>query len=506
MMNCKLNGTIAVLAVVFSIIQPVHATVTITRTGGTGTATATSVQDANGKWVVSITNALPSTVLFYSIRGNASDIISLIDVDIDNEGVISLDIGPALSGTGIADIEQLDRSSGQGQLRVTRLLVNGNLGLSGLTRRVRANILTFLRVGGHCYANMSTFPTPGSTLSRIDDVQIAGNCSGDIYNIDGTIDSISIGGDLRGIAPNFISVYGSSGVSNLACSSASRVRFFDEGGGMPPNPSITNLIISGDFTDSELKATTVNNVRIEGNVQGLINILSALPGPVTNTPLRVGGSLLAGGEIRLPANGLTSQIVINNNNAGGVWQGAVTVGAVGLSGPTYPNTAASLGGGSIGLVGFTNHGTDSTPINGSNVPVVSTPTSSNPIRVRHYGPVAFTGLPVMIERRPQTTAPGGAWIGVTDCFGAALDANPNILRVTLIDPLPATAWTLSSRTAGSIGSGQSRTREPPTVSNARGLPQQHHRASRTIHTALRSAPHACTTATVTIASGSPTPA
>jgi hypothetical protein len=149
------------------------------------------------------------------------------------------------------------------------------------------------------------------------------------------------------------------------------------------------------------------------------------------------GSGVGGLRVRTPG-GLKGQVIINERNIGGGWASVATIGTGAgaiLLGPGQPGgsayqpTAASLGGGSIGLVPFRLHATDCTPISGGNPTFANSPSASNPIKVRHYGPVTFSGTPMLVTRRPLGSS--GSFITFySGCFSFVRDANTNVVLVT----------------------------------------------------------------------------
>lgn len=123
--------------------------------------------------------------------------------------------------------------------------------------------------------------------------------------------------------------------------------------------------------------------------------------------------------------GLKGQIIINAENVGNVvWTSDVKVGPGGATvingGDTsfsppyaYPNTAASLGGGSITVVRYHLHGADCAPYQGEEVDPLF---SGKKICMRYYGPVEWSpanGNPYKVERRMYGS--GNAWME-QDCF------------------------------------------------------------------------------------------
>lgn len=156
---------------------------------------------------------------------------------------------------------------------------------------------------------------------------------------------------------------------------------------------------------------------------------------VMDTNFRIWGSLASGADISLPANGLTHQIVINNDNNSFTWSGNIRLNGTALSSqPYYTNTAASIGGGSAGLVAFNLHGKSCVPEDGSEEDTIYPSACPASIlecdylapnvseartwaTMRLYGPVVFnlTGgqKPCKIERR---LIGGSTWTDVTSDF------------------------------------------------------------------------------------------
>jgi len=135
-------------------------------------------------------------------------------------------------------------------------------------------------------------------------------------------------------------------------------------------------------------------VSVEGDVlNSSIESQNALTGSIS-----IAGSLNSTSAISLPSSGLVGRIIVNEYNGAGSWTGDLIVGATTLA-SNYGNTAASLGGGSAGTVPFDLHGTDSTPLDGASVLYANRPGPSNPIRIRHYGPIAYESgqIPVTIK-------------------------------------------------------------------------------------------------------------
>ncbi len=125
----------------------------------------------------------------------------------------------------------------------------------------------------------------------------------------------------------------------------------------------------------------------------------------------------------MPASSLAGYIIVNENSVGGSWIGPIKVGTTTLA-PNYSNTAASLGGGCASVVRYGINGTDCTPLNGASIDTQTTapPGPSNPIRIRHYGPITWqSGIPVTIKAE---SAHSSGEVDQTDCI---IPASANVI-------------------------------------------------------------------------------
>ncbi|MCH8316579.1 MAG: hypothetical protein IIA64_11450 [Planctomycetes bacterium] len=142
--------------------------------------------------------------------------------------------------------------------------------------------------------------------------------------------------------------------------------------------------------------------------------------------------------IQVPVGGLTSQIIFNADNVGGVWgNGAeVWIGFNGdpdqiiLTGPGYTNTAESLGGGSVGLAPFDLHDESCAPANGETV-LLEDADPDLEVKLRHYGPITLNAnAPVTIERRTACTTDSFVLLSSTDFDYSVDPADGNSLLVS----------------------------------------------------------------------------
>lgn len=150
--------------------------------------------------------------------------------------------------------------------------------------------------------------------------------------------------------------------------------------------------------------------------------------------ISIGEDLVSGQHmITTPSGSLLGQVIIGANSPfSSTWTGPVVVGSTTLAPiPYYDDTAASLGGGAVGLVPFALHREDCKPYDDQVLDPAALPGPSNPILMRHYGPVKWddaNGTPFVIKRRnPLNTAQVTA---ETACFTQTPNSNKTIVTIT----------------------------------------------------------------------------
>lgn len=145
---------------------------------------------------------------------------------------------------------------------------------------------------------------------------------------------------------------------------------------------------------------TAQIVPAGGPFNGQIRVNVELAADIT-----IGQSFVQPSFMDLEPGGLTGQVIVNANNLGGAWDTSIFFGDpanpdLELTGPGYTETAASLGGGSVGLAPFSLHDESCDPPNGATVPNSVGNLSS--VKLRHYGPITTSGPgvePLSFERR-----------------------------------------------------------------------------------------------------------
>ncbi|MDZ4685220.1 MAG: hypothetical protein SH850_09025 [Planctomycetaceae bacterium] len=180
-----------------------------------------------------------------------------------------------------------------------------------------------------------------------------------------------------------------------------------------PVASPARIEIGGSVTNNAV----YDEIDIAGDMAGTIDIARSLAGQ-----LKIGN-----------ATGLKGQVIINSDNLTGAnlgtWTGDVTVGTTTLGPkPSYTQSAASLGGGAVGLAPFRLYPVDCTPPHSASpsASVLSSDfasTSNTPVKIVHYGPLADnagSGNNVVIEvQNPNSSCD---WWDMTSMFGTVVFA------------------------------------------------------------------------------------
>jgi hypothetical protein len=167
-------------------------------------------------------------------------------------------------------------------------------------------------------------------------------------------------------------------------------------------------------------APNEGRITVAGSMAGSIIIGGAINGPIEIGDSLTGG--IAAGSANNP--GLSAQVVVNRNNARGMW----TTGTVLVRGtmpllprPFYSSTSASIGGGAVGHAPFNIHSLDCEPVNGSYMRRADfEPEGADPngAVVRYYGPIELADPQVLPRIEWQMRDSGGVnrWCDVSAMF------------------------------------------------------------------------------------------
>lgn len=442
-----MNLNLAVLVLLFfvSILCPsARATVTVTPRGPLDI-----VANNGGKWQVLLQRSGLVSVESIFIHGDANDDIEFLQVDLLNspnpnaEIKLFIDTKPGAT-LGIRNVEEV-KGNFQSMSRgvwIGRMRISGNLGGVPTSDVVVTRIEDSI-IGGNllCPIHMAAYPgDPPQPQS----LRILGNVHNHIFNdtTNGSIGEIIVDQDIVGLGSEPILIRTGGTIQHLVARSIINANL-GQGNSPVYMDGITLLEVTNDFTKTittepiGLFANSIGTLRIGGNVGCTLRVEGGLPNDPNQPSIQIGGSLLAAGEIVLPASGLKSQIIVNANASTGAWAGDVTVGGVVLSPlTTYNNLPSSIGGGAAGRVQFTIHKKASSPdLTTAGAPffVVS---ENETIVLRHYGPVfvpAAGGSPYVVTKSlyndafpydPATT------LDVSDCFDQLRDpTNHTIMTI-----------------------------------------------------------------------------
>lgn len=169
---------------------------------------------------------------------------------------------------------------------------------------------------------------------------------------------------------------------------------------------------------------------IAGNLDANLSVLYEIVEPVS-----IDGAFVSGRTLTTAANGIRSQIILNQDNNGFVWNGSVTVGTTPLSPiPYYDNAPSALGGGAIGLAPFMVHYEACNPVAAGD-PLTTlgpctahalVPASISKVSLTHYGPVGLSNGTTIITGNPPAGIEGFTvevategsctWTDITDSF------------------------------------------------------------------------------------------
>jgi hypothetical protein len=385
---------------------------------------------ANNKWRITI-NRSPSAPILFAITGTANDDIEYIRVT--NDGTVSGSDIWLIIGPNIRNVDEISRvgNSTDKPTSVIQMSISGNCG------SVFVNRFQNVQIGGNLSGQLIVAP-PYASTAQPNDIVVGGNVTSNILNDGGSIGSIEVAGAIVGPSGNTIRITASDAIESIVAGSIHNAVI-----GHPASfsylDSLGSLEVEGDFTwdgvfptngIAGVVAQSIGSIRIGGDLGCVIRVdtASGLPSGQPNTvSIDIGGSLLS--------NGLLS--IVNAANGSGAIDGAVRINGIDLSPlPEYsrsPLDAASggFGGGAVGLAPFHLHRHASHPVDGAVIDPSSTPSNSNPILMRHYVPVEWTGetKPFIVKRRNAAT--GEDTTDETDCFDMMpIDStNHTIVRV-----------------------------------------------------------------------------
>ncbi len=389
----------AVFVAIGVLAHSMAASATETVTGQNGAFIPSStyfVDDETSVIDVYILDRYQAGANFFEVRSSGSEDVNLVVVDVDFAvaSPIVVSVPNTSPGSTVQSVGAVI-PTGSADVIIGTINIPGDFGLAVATE------IGDLVVGGDILGSITATVT-GSSVRGIKVVDAGGSVLRDISAPGGRIRFIDAT-DL-GAAGNPIAIQSFYETFQVLVSDDAYIDLDTTiNGGTGYVTRIVADRLVGTIRTSELRENSFTG-------KGEITVVTEFDADVS-----ILGSLVTSAsepiEINLPASGLVSQITINaSNGAGAQWNAPVKVGGTTIDTPGYTDTAASLGGGAVGLAPFALHDESCAPVNGGSVGAQS----SGPFSARHYGPVEFTGAgaPALVERRVT----GTSWTNQTAGF------------------------------------------------------------------------------------------
>ncbi len=442
----------AALGALLALAAPASAQPVVSTTPSSG-PTFSVVPVAGGKYRITLNTAVVAQPTTFLVRGVAADKIENLTVNSTTPQIVFVEVRGMTAGTSITSLDLFEIGASTGTVIIQDLRTSGDVGI------IHTHTISATNIAGDVTGEIRLLPRNGGGESTMISATVGGRIRGDIIIDYGAIFGLTATGGIgSSVDPvvvrtkhNLVRITAGeiyADITTLANVGWGVTGKIQTNTGPFVGSLVTNALqstgpgepgvisITGDL-DADI--TFVNQVNNDNTGQPVINIGGRL---TVGRRINIGTSLVSGAEMRITAGtGLEGAVIINKNNVGGAWSGSVRIGATTLSpAPAYSATSASLGGGSVGVVPFALHGTDCFPVRGAVLTGSGAPTTANPIRLRHYGPVVWTGVapPVTVERRAIGSM--GTWIDVTSCFLFGMepgdDPSDTVLAVFPLQRLP----------------------------------------------------------------------
>lgn len=413
----------------FLLAASASATPTCVATSGSITVTELAQPGGPGTpWRVAFT-ATGSAHSDVSVTAASNEPIAYVHATTNSNSAYRVDL--TVTAPSIADASKV---GGAGEFWVTPITTT-----TGDVGDVTANVIGDVTASAHITGDISSTGTSaGGAPDGIHALEATGgSITGDVTAV-GRIGLMTASAGAIGTSSSVRATISAGSIGNITARSV----FADitSGGG---TGELNSLITTGtggstgDFTGSlAAQRITGNGLTYGLDVFGDLNADIDHDNAVMATHFRIGGSLV--GDILLPANGVTKQIIINANYDGGAWTGDIKLNGSAIAADSNGEYAASsVGGGSVGLATFRLHDEACTPPNQSEIyhffydPLWQgegdPPCTWNFTQVilRHYGPIVAVSpppasLPVYkVEESDETCGSvpcGNGWTTVTTSF------------------------------------------------------------------------------------------
>ncbi len=398
-------------------------------------ATPVYTDHGNNEWSIDLqVNALTNPGAIVTVSGTNAPIVRSINVKSIGSGkLVNLRVDGSITSVRNIDVT----SDSTGELWIGLIQVSDDTGgPSPSTGSIRAHRLLNIAPGRDCLANLRALGSVIDTSSpSISTVQPGRDIRGSVIAEAGRIGSVVAGGSIfsGGGNPRLL-VLARADIDTVRAQeidAAIATGFNNQDAIGNPQGNIRVLQttgisgLSGDFNGQLLVKNIVGSgagVRIFGDLRADFSTDGSAP---LAAPIVIGGSLagLASQAAISLLGGLEGQVTVNGRNQSGAWQGGVRVTFNGtqqlISDVNYTATAASLGGGAIGLAPFRLHGVSCSPVNGGTAVGAGYTTSCLGVppccpkfreaRIRLYGPVEFSGNGPHVTVEYQTS---GGWVQV----------------------------------------------------------------------------------------------
>ena len=396
-------------------------------------------------WTIRLTELWnPWGNTWFRVRVDSGEAIDRLEIAVDGPPAgspVTVTVGEA--GSPVRRVDLVEQT-GSAEVILHQLNVVELLG------RVDVQAINFIDVGGHVAGPIiATDSTSGSRGIR--SLDVAGDLLGDVLVADGTIRLIKVLGDV-GTATSPIRIEAGHGLWTLDVRGDVRA---DVDLCATGHTGFLHRLEADEFhgtlrvdrLDRPSGETAPPSLVLDGWLTGTWSV---------NGPLQDEEAI-----VQLPPHGLRGQVIINAAAAiDTAWTTPVTLAAgegmppVVLTGPTYDETPASLGGGSIGLVPYRVHATACTPPSGTIVPADD---GDIVVELRFFGPVALGwGPPLSFERRPAQSVEPFQSIPESDFCVEVAEDEPRTLLVSAAGPWGGfqPGWTYRVRPTSSLWCAQ----------------------------------------------------
>lgn len=412
----------------------------------------TQLQD--GRWKVELLGLVGVSDGRFEVRADASDHIALIDNQIGNNNLVRLRVIPDFSGSGVGAVDEISSSVIGADLFVERVENGGDIGL--IDARAIGEIIS---TGGLTTTSALTAtganPDAGNEDFGILDVEFVGAIRGSIESEAGSIRTVIASS--VGTTGDHAEILARDGIDQVLVTgdvfaTIDAKAFFGAG---------DLAVFEAASFDGVMRMRRFGTLPVApGEAEGRIKVAGDLAGDIIIDESFDGGLSGSGTDlesriIETGAGGLKGQVVVNAaDNAFGWAGGEVKVGSsVTLTDPEYTVTAATLGGGAVGLAPYRLHDESCYPANNSVIPDSA---GLQFIWVQHYGPIEISGgaFPVRISKR--LAASQDPFVEIS---------NPGFLFDVGVDGTDGKRLRITEKTTGAFADGYTYKIEP--LSNLR---------------------------------------